>query len=159
MKTRNSELWWDKFFQQDKPCTNHKNTPYKFIVLYLILIHLWNQDKYKLYLLAQVWNKIIAAKQSNLGGKKLFESQSSFTFIIEGDCNVCNTLFAVNATIMRMVYCSGKHTLNGKGNGVNQEWNMILNKCGYVLCLLRDCYFTNRTCTSNICGFKSQKMN
>ena len=60
-------------FQRDELCTNHKNTPYIFTVLYLILIHLWNKSTYKIHLLLQVWNEIIADNEHKLG--KLGESK------------------------------------------------------------------------------------
>ena len=60
-------------FQRDELCINHKNTPYIFTVLYLILIHLWNKSTYKIHLLLQVWNEIIADNEHKLG--KLGESK------------------------------------------------------------------------------------
>ena len=89
-------------FQRDEPCTNHKNTSYISTVSYLILIHLWSLDTYKIYLLPQVWNENTADNQHNLG--KLGRVKSSFIWLsMEGDCNVY-ALFAVNAPIIRMVY-------------------------------------------------------
>ena len=50
-----------------------RNTPYIFTILYLILIHLWNESTYKIQLLLQVWNEIIADNEQKLG--KLGESK------------------------------------------------------------------------------------
>ena len=61
-----------KYFSGTNFALNHKNTPYIFTVLYLILIHLWNKSTYKIHLLLQVWNEIIADNEHKLG--KLGES-------------------------------------------------------------------------------------
>ena len=81
------QLRWECLvFQPDELCTNHKNTPYIFTILYLILIHLWNESTYKIHLLLQVWNKIIADNEHKLG--KLGESKFIHMTVNEGDCNV-----------------------------------------------------------------------
>ena len=60
----------------------HKNTPYIFTVLYFILIHLWNESTYKIHLLLQVWNEIIADNEHKLG--KLGESKFIHMTVNEG---------------------------------------------------------------------------
>ena len=63
-----------------------RNTPYIFTILYLILIHLWNESTYKIHLLLQVWNEIIADNEQKLG--KLGESKFIHMTVNGGECNV-----------------------------------------------------------------------
>ena len=59
------------------------------------MIHLWNESTYKIHLLPQVWNEIIADNEQKLG--KLGESKLIHMTVNGGDCNVYAQLFAVNA--------------------------------------------------------------
>ena len=59
------------------------------------MIHLWNESTYKIHLLLQVWNEIIADNEQKLG--KLGESKFIQMTVNGGGLSCLRPLFAVNA--------------------------------------------------------------
>ena len=102
-------------FQRDELCTNHKNTPYILTVLYLILIHLWNEGTYKIHLLLQVWNEIIADNEHKLG--KLGESKFIHMTVNGGGLSCLRPLFTVNAPnpAWSIQYENGLYSVSNNG--------------------------------------------
>ena len=91
LKTRhNGELRWDcVVFQWDETCTNHKYTSNIFTVLYLILIHLWNKDRYKIYG-PQVETKLLLISNTIYTPVHLVESVENYALCMRR-CLLCSS--------------------------------------------------------------------